>query len=388
MYDKDTVLQAFRTLVGFRQHSRQDIPQLGSALLASTSGRFFNEAGNDEMLTTANLYEAYDADEYPTFDAYLEELRDNVILFLVHRFTGKKVLQKKTKELVDREHIFETSFKQIESVNDVRFFGWRVKPIAFENVAIDISRVAVSLTSDQPSLTLYLFHSSKKAAIATLDLSNIPGNDFSWNATGFPLLHNVANEYKNDGEFYLGFYGDEVAGNIMSYRYDFLNPCITCGKPGARLNYKRHRTLMKFCSIVPFTVSSEYFQADRSEVFDTGLREENLRFFADRSLGLTCEMSARIDITKLLVDNREMFTEALISAMAYKGKRQIYGSTQDTPNLTKTAPKAFYDISGQDNHMTSRKYLDIELDRVAIEFDNLGSPFSPDTHKKIERKVL
>lgn len=109
-----------------------------------------------------------------------------------------------------------------------RFVGISIVPLDVKlNRVVIIDKLGMRITGVQADLTVYLFHSSKKAAIQTFQIAGAAQeiDTHSWysliDGEGNPAIIDFFNQdYNQGGVFYLGVFEDDLAGNGQSYKYN------------------------------------------------------------------------------------------------------------------------------------------------------------------------
>ncbi len=372
-YDYASIESTFESLVGFQNSNNSNIPDLASSLTVSDSGHYYTEIGASEFLTIQNLYRAYLKDDYSSFNYFLTEFRRGVIRDTINLFVKEKIEKRQlSKELLEDAYIFRGNTERTETDKDV-FFGWRIKLNDYDSLKLQVHRIALNLSSNDTTVNLYLYHNSQSTEIKVQSIATITAGSFSWQSLTDWVCKFADDNYKPNGIFYLGFYGADLGANVypVSYEYNFLNPIRK------DYNFSTHSKLIKYATITPFTISSEYFQGgDSRDLFDTGYDEENLNYTYDRSLGLTANVSTIIDITDYLKRHASRFINALKINAGLHAIKVIKSSTRATGEMANLIERAYIEDQREDNngiHNALRK----EIKAIDFVFSDLDSPAFP-----------
>lgn len=373
-YDYASIESTFESLIGFQNSSNASIPDLTAALTTSNSGHYYNEIGASEFLTLRNLFRTYDKDEFDSFNDFLTEFRRGVFRDTINLFVKEKVeKQNLSKELLEDAYIFRGNVKTTESNKDV-FFGWRIKPNPYDSLKLQIHRIALNLSANDTTVKLYLYHSSKSTEIKEVDIATITAGDFNWSELTDWYCKFVDDTYKADGIFYLGYYGADLDASAfpVSYEYNFLSPST------GDYNFVTHSKLIKYASIVPFTISSDHFQGgDSRDLFDTGYDEENLTWVYDRSLGLTANISTVIDVTDFLKRHRLRFINALKVNAGLHALKVIKSTNRATAEGTQLVEKAYIEDQREDENSINTR-IKREIKAIDFVFSDLDNPAFPE----------
>lgn len=129
-------------------------------------------------------------------------------------------------------------------------------------------------------------------------------NNFVWkdliDGSGNTLTIQNPGSINSGGIYLLGFYEDDITGNIKSWEYNYYSP-IPYGQPG-HINYFIWRVLSPYYAFYPNTyqeVTNKPGIPDIGQYFDKGNYDEEIAF--------NFKISIKEDHTNLIVDNVDRF---------------------------------------------------------------------------------
>ena len=234
----------------------------------------------------------------PVKDWILEKQNAAINKLCNQVFTNKK-LRESTKTLLDDMPVVDGAGRIEDTITgNSRFVGYEIELMRINNIKMVLNYIGLQLTTSQ-TLTVYLFHSSQKAAVATWSLTNATANSFDWlsatsPATGSNELNYVlySGDIDSGGTYYLGYFEDDLTGSAIEKR-------PSCGCSGYSV-FK----WSKWAMIRPIEVVSAGL--DGTNIFDV-----DRIGYSDTNYGLNFSFAIKTDLTELLVNNKTIFTNAL-----------------------------------------------------------------------------
>lgn len=158
----------------------------------------------------------------------LEKYRQSAALEAISNILASQMNKAYSKELGASTTIYkENSTAQAVQMKS-RFVGISIVPLDADlNRVVIIDKLGMRITGAQADLTVYLFHSSKKAAIQTftIALADQEIDTHKWyslaDGAGNPAIIDYFNQdYNQGGVFYLGVFESDLVGNAQSYKYN------------------------------------------------------------------------------------------------------------------------------------------------------------------------
>ena len=295
-------------------------------------------------------------------------------------FTSKKI-NESTKTFLDSVQVVDGAGRQADTITAAsRFVGFEIKLKRANNIKAVINYIGLQFTSIQTDLTIYLFHSSQKAAVGTWTLTSGAAVSFDWlsaasPATGSNELHyvNYANNIDSGGIYYIGYFEDDITGSAIEKDMG----CGFCGGyPDASYKWS------KWAEIRPFAVASG--SLDGTNIFDI----EDVGY-SETNYGLNFSFSIESDITEMLVNQKALLVNALgyqfasdmLKEMLFNPNSRI-NKSQDT--ITKNTIQ--YEFNAPDDGDTIVNKLKDAKEAVGFDLSRI-SQVLPDKHGRRKLKT-
>lgn len=415
MYDITTVKTAFRNLIGWRGSLDADMPVLSSALKTSNSGLYFEDA--HPLVTLENIDSTFaniDGNMYanyspttsyaigtivrsssityisltaankgntpetsptnwsPLINTIIQNIGDNAVVNMLERFLNERKLQNASKSLLDDLRLFDGEGRVTSSViAQSRFVGFEVKVRNYSGLVASIRKISGQFTATQSGLTIYLFHSSQKTAVATYVMTTTKAYSAEW-FTPVAFDMNFCKYAYNDagGAWYVGYFEDSLTGQAINRDIDFLTePCRDCWKD--EYNHLSWELRNRYVSIMPCCFANDYLDGVNCPDM------KGLSYLSNCNFGLNLAITAHCDLTDFFVDNKTIFTRVLWKQVAYDIIKQIAFSTRIDGLKETLRGDAYAELKG-DPGKAYRNGIEHELNNEykAINFtvDDLNSP--------------
>lgn len=290
-YDRVKVVAAYKSLIGWENHyDTAEIPPLSPALNVSDSGEFYN----DDEFMRLNFIDALKPTNY-SMDDYLTKTVDRTIVTMMNDLLDKRRLRGGMRSILEESVLINKyGFTRDTVENEERFVGWKIRVKTSRGLLAAIKRFTVQATAAQTDLPIYIFHTSQVDPIATFNFNSTQGTSWSWQAVEQKLF--ADNENFTGGEFYIGYYQEDLNGKAINANYDFESgPCDNC--TGTH-HYKRWQAITSYYDVCAFFVPSSKFT--KGEMFD--IRDAYETY--SNNFGINMAFSIECDITDFLIDNR------------------------------------------------------------------------------------
>ncbi len=336
MYNVSTIKTNLLGLVGWRQPLVAEFAILDAANLASSSGLIFQ--GVHGLVTIENLKNALpefaaDAD----FNTHLLNMQEDVIAKVVQNVFQKK--KPDTKSLLDKLRLFDHANVKDDFIENVtnRWVGYEIDLAKNNNIKVVIDALGSEFDGVKTGVTIFLFHSSQKTAVATFDLDTIAGDSKFDDLTGFVM------DYLTfiGGTYYIGYKQDDL-GSVRALDRGF--------DTSERQNKPKH------FDIQPIRVENytgiELFDIDDIEI-------------SSETHGLNFEFTTTIDITNLISDQKLVFANLISMQMAADVLQVIINSIRTNPIKQEGRAMAILELKGTDENKKSG--LEWRLERACIE---------------------
>lgn len=247
-----------------------------------------------------------------------------------------------------------------------RFVGFEIDLANMRDMAIRLHAVGLQLSQPNPTLNIYIYHTSKTEPLYVLPLTDVGAGMFSWHTPATEVLLPFAAEYGYGGSFIIGYRESELVGAAISKTdYEFGKvPCRTC----STYNVRAHSQWSRHLAINPFSVPETYITGN--QLWDMAQNRYNYKtnFGINLSLGVEC------DITDTVVKNAHLFSEAQALAVAEKILRIFVNNTNNNADAEKMRQLADYELNNKENQT---KGLLARKDAVMKSLDFSTSGISP-----------
>lgn len=374
MYNLATLATCLAPLLWFRQSPAgvADEPQLAVELLAPVAPQ--PVAGPVAMqdvhplLTVRNIRQA--APEVPgagttiaaQLSAYLTQLRTAAVGKVLAEFTTRKKLTGAGKTVLQDAQLTNRSGEFARKViKQGRFVGFALQllPGAVRDVAVRISSVGTQLSEPDPSFRLFLFHSSQADAVAIYPLPRRDRVYFEWTTIEVPL-----SQYEG-GEWCLGYFEDDLAGQAVDLQHDFgSRPGTCCGS-----DFLHYDKWAPYVQVRGFAVPEAWAAP--------GLWSGIVNYVPGTNFGLNLKLSAECDLSDYFCRHRALFTTALqlqlavdlLNAMAYSTRNNGVSAAVQTLALTELNNRP-----GQPGLLTK---LEKAIEALDVDLSGVSKPCLP-----------
>ena len=231
-------------------------------------------------------------------------------------FTSKKI-NESTKTFLDSVQVVDGAGNQSDTLTaSSRFVGFEINLKRSNNIKAVIDYIGLQFTEIQTDLTIYLFHSSRKAAIGTWVLTSGAATSFDWLSatptTGTNELHyvNYALNLDSGGTYYLGYFEDDITGSAIEKDIGW-----NCGCGSTVVKWG------DWASIEPIAVANG--DLDGTNIFDI-----DTVGYVDTNFGLNFSFSVETDITEMLVSQKAR----LVNALGYQFANDMLKEMLFNPN--------------------------------------------------------
>lgn len=308
MFDKDTVLSCFESLVGFRQDSNAIYDTLDDALKASDSGIYVNDLpGISFENISANLStDAADANDY------LLGVYESEVLNLVNQFVNKAKQNYNSKELLANQTLASgVASKSDLVVKNQRFVGYWMRPHRSGYMKTQILSLGFQSTQTQDALKIYLYETSQIEPIKTFSFPITKEYSLTWSDVTDWILDYESLNGGTGQDYLLGYYEDnfdnpqdtQLQGQALYMTFD----CNCSNSP---------KTLWdRFVGVKPIEINSNYLNWNGSD-FDIPLVDNVGDFVTNQTYGLNAKIRVYCDISTVLCNNKLTFARALQHAIA------------------------------------------------------------------------
>ena len=304
MFDSKLIVPEYANLIGWRQFYDTNKINLPTTLTNSDTGEYFQQkhpALELDIIKTL-LPAGRTLDEYlrtSVTDATNEIFNDLLNYRKVREF-GKSLLEEST--LLNKY-----GWTKDVITNQNRFVGMQIRVKDLTALKAVITQIGLQMSSVE-TFDLYLYHSSKKDPLMTIERTTTGSGQWDWMKHDVELSSFKAELY-NGGVFILGYYQEDLTGNAINYS-NFNWERGVCG--GCNDNHLRvWRSIKDNFHVFPLYVPAGSFTKD--EMFDMS----DAIYSKTESFGLNMKFSVHCDLTEFFIQNRFVFKNLLAMKVTY-----------------------------------------------------------------------
>lgn len=297
MFNSQKVVPEYANVLGWRQDPTGEII-LPASLTDTETGEYFQQKHPALNVTYINTLISPNL----SIDTYLR----NVVTDATNEIFNDVLQYRKVKEfgktLLEQSTLLNSyGWKNDVITNQNRFVGMQIKVKSLSGLKAVINEIGLQLLGVQ-TLTLHLFHSSKKSALTTIDISTVGGAEWKWAKTDLELNAFSSLEY-HGGVFIIGYYQEDLTTSAINYtNFDWsVGECQTCSNS----YHSIWKSIRSFFHVHPIYVPSGSFV--KNEMFDLN----DMIYTNDQSWGLNFKFSVKCDLTDFFISNKHEFKNLL-----------------------------------------------------------------------------
>lgn len=423
--DRTEIRDGLFGLVGFYNATNPEYPNLTPSLLESRSGRKVNEAHS--LITIENIdqsiknfsdyvYPDYSAAtdsaggytkgskvaeagvnyEYinavassgnappnATYWTEIDELSDylNKIMYasidsMTDDWINSKKLRSVIKSIYDQILLYNGIANYRDFVtNQDNFVGLRIRMKKGErSLATIINKIGHQFDASFSGLTVYLYHSSQQDALATFTIDHTTAKSSQWTTLSADnILRYISDDYDAGGDFYIGYNQSDLealGGQALKMDINWSDlPCGKCDSTWASWVKQYSR----FIDVIGFEVSET--EMPGGKLFDPDV----ISISATNNYGLNLNISTKCDISYFILQEEELFAEALtlgagkklMEALAYSTR----GGNQISNQVKVEAKKELFHSTGVWGTLFDR--YDSSIKSLSFDLSGLGEDCFP-----------
>lgn len=252
-------------------------------------------------------------DEYNFLSDYIERLTRAGISKAVQNFIQAKQLSRETRNLFDRHTFFDGAAKLNATVRSShRLVGIELVPVRAMGVTMQIHKIGLQMVGGVGTIRMYLFHSSQKEPIKTINLefTNTNGG-FQWFDVENIFLPYMSKDTDAGGAWFLCYNQDDLPFGMeaLNVSKDWsIEPCGTCNIGSVEI----WREMTKYLQASPFCANSYEGFKDNPEMWDI----EQTMYTPMMNYGINCEISIGCDLTDFIIEQRNIFATVVQKQVA------------------------------------------------------------------------
>lgn len=418
MYSISSLQSGLTGLIGCRDTKTTDIPAIDSSQTASSSGQYWDDF--HPLLNTENLFYCapnFEAESYATwsglityssgqrviysgvawqskadvnlnntpaagtwwktvFSTWVGEKINTSIASLFNRLATEKKLNLSTKSIFDNLQLFTGPGRLQDTItNSGRMVGLRIHPKMINNIRIILDKIGVQFSDAQTGFNIYLYHSSRQAAVASMAITTTVAYRFEWKtltAGSFDLdFVNFADNIDSGGYWYMAYFEDDITGSSINKKYDFeYGPCNSCAN--TQDEYRIYNLWNRYVDIEPFYVSAD--DLDGANLPDI----DNMAFTPTTNYGLNLSMTVKPDVTELVLFQKNQiiyplgmqFAYDMISWMIFNPPVRV---NPNAVNTKMTTQQLYYERDGDANSDGFKHKLSRAISALAEDLSKLST---------------
>lgn len=334
--------------------------------------------------TTAGVLPSLVTEWKTVFSAWLGEKVNASIANLVNKLQTEKKLSSSTKTLLSNLQLFTGAGRVQDTItNSGRLVGLEIDPEKINNIKVILNYLGVQFASIQTGFNIYLYHSSRKGAVASMNVTTSVTNRFEWKALtsgSFDLnFVDFTNNIDSGGKWYIAYFEDDIVGNAINKAYDFEDgPCSGCSN--TKEEYRVYNLWNKYVNIMPF-----YF--DATDLDGANLPDlDTINYTCTTNYGLNLSLSVQTDITNIILHNKQIITYPLGLQFAYDMLGwMIFNPTAriNPERLNATEQAILYERDGDANTEGLKKRLSDAITALAEDLSQLSTVLADNKPSKI-----
>lgn len=365
MFNIATLKTALSGYIGFR-YPVDDAVTIATALRTSVSGQYWDDF--HPLLNPDTIFST--APQWANFSTWLGQKIDSSISLLFNRLATNKKLQGSTKSLFDNKQLFTGVGKITDQVaKSSRLVGLAISPKIINNIQVTINQIGLQLTSAQPGLPIYLWHSSRVVTVDSQVLVTSGTNYFDWQSLNWNLDYvNYANDIDSGGRWYIGYYEADLTGNAIRKTYDFYaGPCVTCR--GTEIDRTIYDLWSRYVNVMPFYVEAGKFTGQNLPSV------ENMIFDETNNFGLNLALTVKPEMTELITSNLQLITYPLGLQFANDMLEWMLFNpgTRINPQQENARSAIAYALDGSENKKGIREDLKSAIDALAVDLSGVSA---------------
>ena len=270
--------------------------------------------GSEPSATNPN-WEAYN-----TLNDFLKMLTSAGLKKAIQTFIEVKQLQEETKSLLERRTFFDGAGRLNATLqNRGQLVGFEIVPVRSMGVVAKIERIGLQMVGGTGTIRLYLFHSSQKEPINSMDCEFTSENGiFQWFYPEDWYLPNT-NEFADEGgAWYIVYNQNDLPQGMQAINVSkdwSREPCGTCNIG----SLETWRELTKYLQISPFQTHAYETFAEYPEMWDVA----EMAYTNTQNYGLNVEVSVGCDLTEFIIRQKQIFANIVQKQVAFDALRTL-----------------------------------------------------------------
>lgn len=294
MYSKTSIQTAAEGLVGWSASQDDFYDDIPSAFKASSSGYYVNDLPGVSVKLLNYITEDKGSSDYIT-RAY-----ESSVVKVFDSFLAKQKNVLGSKELLSNVTMLQDYIDfSMPITQSGRFIGYAITPRESKSIVSTIQQVGF-ISSAPQSFTLYLFVTSKQTAVATKIITLTGTKSIEWTTLNWETWFD-SEAYGAGQRYIIGYFEDQLSATLYSNYWT-----------GSQAHFAQ-RLFGHYMGISPVRFNSSTLDGTNIPDVYFLVSSQNCQ-----TSGFDLRFNCKCDITKVLVDNVDMFAEALQHQIAVK----------------------------------------------------------------------
>lgn len=363
MYRVSDLQTGLLNLVGWRQNHNVSEFTIGSSLLASSSGLYYQDV--HPLLTLNNIkavapkfeditYPTWDSgtaytlfdrvtyssvnyrskstntdkqpdlnpDDWEIFDAFSEWLENKTkasIVKAVEAVWSGKIANMTAKNVLEHKTLFNGTGRLSDIITNGNYMvGFEIIPIRAEGVTLKVDKIGAQFNTDE-DVILYLFHSSQEDPVKTIVLSKSKANSLEWVTPDEDIYLPYLSDTTDAGGSWFLVYDqraiEAVSTKAINKTKDWSKrPCGSCD----RAEYAAYNIWSKYLEVHPVKNGSA-FDSGNPKLFDV----QNNLYDVYTNYGLNLQITLECDVTDLLLEQKRSLANVIGLQVAIDMLREL-----------------------------------------------------------------
>jgi hypothetical protein len=357
MINISAIQEGFKNLVGFEQHTLDDLANISAELLKSESGLKVQKV--HPLLSIENIWNCSKVTS-ANFNTYLTSKVSSSIANLINRIYAEKQLSDTGKELITEIRLFDgTGNFNDKVVKQDRFVGFRLN-MKEDDLSIIMRMIGLQFDTINPTLDIYVYHTSQSEYVKKITINYDKPISFLWKQ-----FDKLDLPFVKGGGYIIGYYESTIVGQAITREQIFsrMPACSTCN----HLTYGYYQKWFKYLNIKPFYVAALNTNADK-----TKWAESSEVYVDGTNFGLNLSLSVVCDMSNLFIRTRELFSYALSLQIGVDLMEDIAFSMRDNQTQNKAAQMAMYALNDAENSQGLKTQLSKAIKALNFNTSNMN----------------
>lgn len=293
---------------------------------------------------------------------YITSIHQSEGLKVIDTFIAKQKKDLASKELLANLTLIQTYFSMENTISrSSRFVGYVITPRESMSICTKITSVGF-MSSTAQSFTLYLYDSSQRSAIQTKTITITTPDTMEWSTLNWDVSYDRTAGSAGQ-RYFIGYFEDDLTTEL--YDDMWTGTCASTA----------YKIFGHYMGVSPVRFSSGTLN---------GIYCPNLKYINSsincRHSGFNLRFNSKCDVTKVLVDNIDMFAQAIQHQIGCRILRDALNGYELNPVASARDNRerwkellTEYDSKLHGGILENGSYIPGMIDRLSIDFSNLDA---------------